>query len=160
MPTNLYGPGDNYHKNNSHVVPGLINRFYDAKLKKEEKYYAGAVGSHLGEFLHVDDLAEACLFTLENWDINDDFAPKDVHGQKLSYLNVGTGNDISIYELANLIAQIIGFKGKILWDNSKPDGTPKKQLDIGRINQLGWRPKISLEKGLKDTINSYLEQKG
>ena len=160
MPTNLYGPGDNYHKNNSHVVPGLINRFYDAKLKKEEKVLCWGSGQPFREFLHVDDLAEACLFTLENWDINDDFAPKDVHGQKLSYLNVGTGNDITISELATLIAQIIGFKGKILWDNSKPDGTPKKQLDVGRINQLGWRPKISLEKGLKDTINSYLEQKG
>mgnify|MGYP001242754539 CR=1 FL=1 len=158
MPTNLYGPGDNYHKNNSHVVPGLINRFYDAKLKKEEKVLCWGSGQPFREFLHVDDLAEACLFTLENWDINDDFAPKDVHGQKLSYLNVGTGNDITISELARLIAQIIGFKGKILWDNSKPDGTPRKQLDVGRIKQLGWKPKITLEKGLKDTINLFLEQ--
>ena len=115
-------------------------------------------GSPLREFLHVSDLAEACLFVLENWDIKAETALIDDFGQKLSFLNVGTGKDISIYDLAALISKKIGFKEKIAWDNSIPDGTPKKQLDVRRINQMGWRSRITLEKGLEETINSYIEE--
>ena len=105
--------------------------------------------------MHVDDLAEACLFALENWEINNEAAPKDMNGKPLHYLNVGTGKDISIKELANIIAYLVGFKGKIYWDLSRPDGTLKKQLDISRIRNLGWEPKISLVDGLKKTIEEY-----
>ena len=146
MPTNLYGHGDNYHTKNSHVLPALIKKFYKAKLNDEEEVICWGTGSPLREFLHVSDLAEACLFVLENWDIKADTALIDDFGQKLSFLNVGTGKDISIYDLATLIAKKIGFKGKIAWDNSIPDGTPKKQLDVRRINQMGWRSRITLEK--------------
>ena len=158
MPTNLYGPGDNYHSKNSHVLPSLIKRFYEAKIINETKVKCWGTGNPLREFLHVDDLAAACLFVLENWDIKNDFAPKDDKGNPLFYLNVGTGKDISIKELASLISELIGFKGDIYWDKSKPDGTPKKLLDTTRINNLGWFPKIKLKDGLKKTINSYIEE--
>ena len=105
--------------------------------------------------MHVDDLAEACLFALEHWEISNKTAPKDINGNPLYYLNVGTGKDISIKELANLIADLVGFKGKINWDLSRPDGTPKKQLNISRISKLGWEPKISRVDGLKKTIEEY-----
>ena len=158
MPTNLYGPGDNYHSENSHVLPSLIKRFIDASNKKEIKVTCWGTGNPLREFLHVDDLADACLFALENWDIKNDLSPKDENGNALSYLNVGTGKDISIKELSSLIAELIGFNGYIHWDQSKPDGTPKKQLDTSRINKMGWYPKIDLRNGLIDTINLYKKQ--
>lgn len=155
MPTNLYGPGDNYDPLNSHVLPSLISRFYKAKKEKEQEVFCWGTGSPLREFLHVDDLAQACLFALEKWDIKDKLTFTDKNGEKLSYLNVGTGKDISIYDLAYLIADIIGYEGSICWDHSKPDGTPKKQLDTTRINSLGWYPKITLKKGLEQTIYLY-----
>ena len=155
MPTNLYGPCDNYDSTNSHVIPSLIRRFYEAKIKGEESVSCWGSGTPLREFLHVDDLADACLFVLENWNINDDFSLKDNKGNPLTYLNVGTGKDISIKELAFLIAKMVNFKGKICWDQSKPDGTPKKLLDISRIIEMGWEPKISLEDGLRNTIKLY-----
>ena len=158
MPTNLYGPGDNYHPKNSHVLPSLIKRFYDAKLNNYDQVTCWGTGSPLREFLHVDDLAEACLFVLEKWDINNHVAPKYDNGEKLYFLNVGTGKDISIYNLSKLIANIIGYEGKIVWDHSKPDGTPKKQLDTSRINKMGWHPKIDLKNGLIDTIYLYKKQ--
>jgi len=158
MPTNLYGPGDNYDSLNGHVIPSLIKRILEAKLNNQENLFCWGTGRPLREFLHVDDLASACLFALENWDINDDSAPKYNDGEKISFLNVGTGKDISIYELSNLIANIVGYEGKILWDKSKPDGTPKKQLDTSRINKMGWYPKIDLRDGLTDTINKYKMQ--
>ena len=157
MPTNLYGPGDNYHSKNSHVLPGLIKRFYDAKINNKKKVVCWGTGNPQREFLHVDDLAEACLFTLQNWDLKNDLAPKDENGKPIPYLNVGTGKDLSIYEIAYLISEIIGYKGAICWDHSKPDGTPKKLLDCSRINKLGWYPKIKLEDGLKTTIDLYKE---
>ena len=157
MPTNLYGPGDNYHSKNSHVLPGLIKRFYDAKINNKKKVVCWGTGNPQREFLHVDDLAEACLFTLQNWDLKNDLAPKDENGKPIPYLNVGTGKDLSIYELAYLISEIIGYEGAICWDHSKPDGTPKKLLDCSRINKLGWYPKIKLEDGLKTTIDLYKE---
>ena len=158
MPTNLYGPGDNYDSLNGHVIPSLIKRILEAKLNNQENLFCWGTGRPLREFLHVDDLASACLFALENWDINDDSAPKYNDGEKISFLNVGTGKDISIYDLSNLIANIIGYEGKILWDKSKPDGTPKKQLDTSRINKMGWYPKIDLKDGLIDTINKFKMQ--
>ncbi len=157
MPTNLYGPGDNYHSKNSHVLPGLIKRFYDAKINNKKKVVCWGTGNPQREFLHVDDLAEACLFTLQNWDLKNDLAPKDENGKPIPYLNVGTGKDLSIYEIAYLISEIIGYEGAICWDHSKPDGTPKKLLDCSRINKLGWYPKIKLEDGLKTTIDLYKE---
>ena len=155
MPTNLYGTGDNYHPQNSHVLASLIKRFHDASLNNDEVVCCWGTGNPLREFMHVDDLAEACLFALEHWEISNKTAPKDINGNPLYYLNVGTGKDISIKELANLIADLVGFKGKIKWDLSRPDGTPKKQLNISRINKLGWEPKISLVDGLKKTIEEY-----
>ena len=155
MPTNLYGPGDNYDPLNSHVLPSLISRFYKAKIEKEKEVFCWGTGSPFREFLHVDDLAKACLFALEKWDIKNQLTFSDRNGEKLSYLNVGTGKDISIYDLAYLIADIIGYRGSICWDHSKPDGTPKKQLDTTRINSLGWYPQITLEKGLEQTIDLY-----
>ena len=157
MPTNLYGPGDNYHPENSHVLPGLIRRFCEAQMANDEQVICWGTGSPLREFLHVDDLANACIFALEKWDLDDEKSPKDKNGAPLPFLNVGTGTDISIKELATIIAQNVGFRGKIVWDTSKPDGTPKKQLNVSRINSLGWKPKISLENGVRDTIKIFKE---
>lgn len=157
MPTNLYGPGDNYDEDNSHVLPGLIKRFYEAKINCDEKVLCWGTGTPLREFLHVDDLAEASLFALEKWDLNNLSSSKDINGEVLTYLNVGTGKDITIKKLAYLVSELIGYKGKIIWDHSKPDGTPKKQLNISRLEKLGWMPKISLEKGLKQTIDAYVK---
>ena len=155
MPTNLYGPGDNYHKENSHVLPSLVRRFYEAKISNQKEVICWGSGSPFREFLHVDDLGDACVFALEKWDINNINSPKDKNGSPLSFLNVGTGMDISIKELANLIAGFSGYKGEIKWDKTKPDGTPKKQLDVSRINSLGWNSKIPIKEGLQNTINLY-----
>ena len=155
MPTNLYGPGDNYHPKNSHVLASLIRRFHDAKLNNFEYVTCWGTGLPLREFLHVNDLAEACIFALEKWDINSKDSPKDNNGISLPFLNVGTGKDISIEELAKLIANIIGYEGKILWDKTKKDGTPKKQLDVTRLNKMGWYPKVDFINGLKETIKNY-----
>ena len=158
MPTNLYGPGDNYHLENSHVLPALIRRFYDAKKVDENSVTCWGTGSPMREFLHVDDLGSACVFALENWSLNSSNAPLDDSGRLLPYLNVGTGNDLSIKELSELIAQKVGFKGSIKWDNGKPDGTPKKQLDVRRLNKLGWKARISLDLGLSESIRCFEQQ--
>ncbi len=155
MPTNLYGPGDNYDLKKSHVLPALLRKFYTAKEKSLEKVYCWGTGSPKREFLHVDDLSEACIFALENWDPNLPNAPKDSQGRKLSFLNVGTGTDISISNLASKIANLVGYEGDIVWDDTKPDGTPKKQLDVSRLSELGWTSKIDLEVGLKKTILEF-----
>tara|TARA_B100000886_G_C20419498_1_gene490811 strand:+ start:85 stop:1050 length:966 start_codon:yes stop_codon:yes gene_type:complete len=146
MPTNLYGPGDNYEEGRSHVLPALIKRFYDAKKNNNSRVVCWGSGSPLREFLHTDDLGDACLFVLERWkpEINEN-----------QFLNVGTGLDITIKELAEKISEIIGYKGEIVWDTNKPDGTYKKQLDITKIKNLGWAPKIELQKGLIQTIQNY-----
>jgi GDP-L-fucose synthase len=146
MPTNLYGPGDNYHPENSHVLPALIRRFNEAKESGAESVTCWGTGSPMREFLHVDDLGEACVFSLEKWQ------PDSAQYQ---FLNIGTGIDLSIQELAESIAEALGFEGKILWDTSKPDGSPKKQLDITRIKDLGWRPQTSLKEGIKLVCKSY-----
>ncbi len=156
MPTNLYGPGDNYHSTNSHVLPSLINKFYTAKENKNDEVVCWGTGNPLREFLHVDDLADASIFALEKYKItisNDKFKNQN------EFLNVGTGHDISIKNLAEIIATKIGFKGKIIWDTSKPDGTPRKLLDVSKINKLGWHATISLERGIEETIKSYIYEK-
>ena len=159
MPTNLYGPGDNYHPDNSHVLPSFIRRFYEAKINNFKEVVCWGTGSPLREFLHVDDLANACLFALEKWDLDSKNTPKDKDESPLPFLNVGTGSDISIKDLAILVADLMSYDGKILWDSTKPDGTPKKQLDVSRINSLGWHSKISLVEGLSETIKLYKKAK-
>lgn len=145
MPTNLFGPGDNYSELGSHVLPALIKRYDRALLNKEEEVTNWGSGSPLREFLYVDDLAEACIFLLENYD--DD-----------SQVNVGTGTDLSIRDLADLIAEEVGFTGKTNWDASKPDGTPRKLLDVLLINGLGWRAKTDLRDGVKLALADYRSQ--
>ena len=152
MPTNLYGPNDNYHPTNSHVVAALIRKFLIAKKKNLPSVSCWGSGSVLREFMHVDDLADAIIFCLENWYPSNNKAPKDYYGNSLNHLNVGTGKDISIKQLAQKIAYITNFKGNILWDNSYPDGTPRKILDVSRINKMGWNAKIDLDSGLSKTI--------
>ena len=158
MPTNLYGPGDNYHPTNSHVLPALIRRFYEATENSESSVTCWGSGSPLREFLHVDDLGEASVFALEKWDPDDKDAPQDKNNLPLIHLNVGTGVDLPIKHLSEKVAMVTGFKGKIIWDTSKPDGTPKKQLDTNRINSLGWHPKISLEEGLESTFRIFKQE--
>ncbi len=155
MPTNLYGKGDNYKEFDSHVLPSLIRKFDYAKRFGHESVICWGTGSPLREFLHVDDLGKACIFALENWDPSSKNAPLDDNDQPLYFLNVGTGKEISIYDLANLISSYTGFKGQIIWDNSKPDGTPRKILDIAKIKSIGWKPTIDLKKGIQDTILEY-----
>ena len=157
MPTNLYGPGDNYHSINSHVLPALIRKFHNAKLENLNEVTCWGTGEAKREFLHVEDLANATIFALENIS----FENKQLYDEKsnyLGYLNIGTGSDISIKELASKIAKEFDFKGEIIWDTSKPDGTPRKLLDVSRINNLGWNSKISIEQGIQKTIISYLEE--
>jgi len=145
MPTNLYGPGDNYHPENSHVLPALIRRFHEAANAQKPDVTAWGTGSPKREFLHVDDLADACAFLLKLE------APPD-------WVNVGTGTDVSIRELTEAVARVTGFKGRIIWDASKPDGTPRKLLDVSLLSSLGWRARISLEAGLKAAYASFLDE--
>ena len=159
MPTNLYGPGDNYDPNNSHVMAALIRRFYDASVNNLPSVTCWGSGKPLREFMHVDDLGEAVVFALENWDPKSKNAPSNKKGTKLSFLNVGTGQDISIRELAEKIALATNYTGKILWDPKKPDGTPKKQLDISNLKKMGWTPSISLDEGIRKTIKDYESEK-
>lgn len=148
MPTNLYGPGDNYHPTNSHVLPALIRRFHEALESKAPTVTCWGTGSPSREFLHVDDLGEACVFALQHWNPTID---------DLTHLNVGTGVDLTIRALAEAVAEATGFRGEILWDVSKPDGTPKKQLDVSRLTKLGWRAQISLKTGLASTVDEFSE---
>ena len=155
MPTNLYGPKDNYHPQNSHVMASLIRKFSEGSNNLSASITCWGSGRPKREFMHVDDLAEAVIFCLEKWDPKDQDAPKDLNGDSLSFLNVGTGVDISIGNLAEKISFETNFDGKIIWDQSKPDGTPRKLLDIDRIKKLGWKPKINLNEGIKRTIQEY-----
>ena len=159
MPTNLYGPGDNYHPKESHVLPSLIRRFDEAKNDNLSSVTCWGSGKPLREFLHVEDLASACLYVLKYWCPDRKDSPKDSKGNRLNHLNVVTGKDISIEELANRIASEIGFEGEILWDQTKPDGTMRKRLDISKILSLGWRPKIEITNGISSTIKNYLDEK-
>jgi GDP-L-fucose synthase len=146
MPTNLYGPGDNYHLQNSHVLPALIRKFHEAREAGRPEVVAWGTGSPKREFLHVDDLADACAFLLKLGD------PPDL-------INIGSGTDVTIRELTELVAQVTGFKGRITWDSSKPDGTPRKLLDVSRLTALGWKARIGLREGMEKTYQSYLAEK-
>ena len=158
MPTNLYGPGDNYHPRNSHVIAALLKKFIEAKKMNLKKVTCWGTGKPRREFMHVDDLANAVIFALEHWDTFSSNSPKDEKGEVLTYLNVGTGSDITIKQLAEKIAIIVNYKSQIYWDNSKPDGTKRKLLDIKRINKLGWKATIGLEEGLKRTADELLQK--
>ncbi len=155
MPTNLYGSGDNYRESDSHVLAALISKFVKAKYKRDDKVVCWGTGLVYREFLHVDDLGDACCFALESWDPNSPDAPRKKNDEILDYINVGTGIDLTIKDLALLIKKIVNFQGEIEWDLSKPDGTPKKQLNISRLKQIGWSPNISLEDGINMTIKEY-----
>ena len=155
MPTNLYGPGDNYHPTQSHVLPSFIRKFTEAVSKNVETIKCWGSGSPKREFLHVDDFGDATVFALENFDPNASDLMLDEDGEIINFLNVGTGIDLTIKELSEKVALYTGYKGQIIWDTSKPDGTPQKKLDISRIKKLGWRPKIEIDSGIKSTINIY-----
>jgi len=151
MPTNLYGPNDNFDLQTSHVLPAFIRKFHEAKTQEQSSVTIWGTGKPLREFLYVDDLAEAILFMMENIDA------KNLYNLGITHLNVGSGKDISISELAKLVAQIIGFNGKIEYDSTKPDGTPRKLMDVSRINSLGWKYKTELEEGIKLTYEWFLK---
>ena len=157
MPTNLYGYGDNYHSSNSHVLPAMINKFYQAKVNGSKQVICWGSGSPRREFLFVDDLAEASIFILENISIKNKIL-YDKSDKFIGILNVGSGSDITIKELAKLISSIIGYDEEIIWDSSKPDGTPKKLLDISKLNKLGWHPKLKLKEGIELTLKNYIEE--
>ena len=154
MPTNLYGPGDNYNLKSSHVMPALIRKFYEAKLKNKSEVICWGSGAPKREFLYVDDLAEAAIFILEN--ICSESDPNNKFSLNLdSLINVGTGLDISIKNLAEMIAKELNYKGNIRWETNKPDGTPRKLLDVSQLKKLGWQAKTSLEKGINLTIKNF-----
>ena len=155
MPTNLYGPGDNYHPSGSHVLPALIRRFHQAKNSGAATVTCWGTGTPLREFLHADDLGEACVFALQHWSALDENAPRDDAGETLAFLNVGTGIDQSIRELAHEVASAVGFQGSIEWDPSKPDGTMKKQLDVSRLTAMGWQARIQLSEGLPMAYSDF-----
>jgi len=146
MPTNLYGPNDNYDLNSSHVLPALIRKFHDAKMGNKKDVTLWGTGAPFREFLHVDDMADACVFLMKTYNSGE-------------IINIGTGKDLRIRELAQLVKRIIGFKGKIVWDRSKPNGTPKKQLDVSKLLSLGWKPTISLENGITREYKWFIENK-
>ncbi len=158
MPTNLYGPNDNYHNENSHVMASLVKRFYLAKKNNKKSVTCWGTGRPLREFMHVSDLGESVVFALERWDPSNTNSPRDEEGKPLTFLNVGTGKDISIYDLAKKIAKIINYTGEIIWDKTKPDGTPRKLLNIEKISSLGWKSKINIDEGIKNTINSFKKE--
>ena len=153
MPTNLYGEGDNFHLENSHVVPALIRKFHTAKENRDEAVTLWGSGSPRREFLYVDDLASACLFfmQLSEKDLNSQIDPRNSH------INIGCAEDIAIKELAGLIQEIVGFEGRINWDSSMPDGTPRKLLDVSLAKILGWKSSVSLKEGLQKTYRWFLD---
>ena len=146
MPTNLYGPGDNYHPENSHVVAALIRRFHEAKIKSVPTVVVWGTGAPRREFLYVDDFADACVFLLKYY-------------SGAQFINIGTGEDISIAEFAEIVAHVVGFAGKIDYDNSKPDGTPRKLLDVSRLSAMGWKAKVPLRAGLTNAYADFLTSK-
>ena len=145
MPTNLYGPGDNYHPEYSHVVAALIRRFHEAKIAGTTNVVVWGTGTPRREFLYVDDLADACIHLM-----------KEYSGDEL--VNIGTGEDITIAEFARVVAAVVGYTGDVSFDTSRPDGTPRKWLDVSRLDKLGWRARTSLEDGIKRTYQAYLAE--
>jgi GDP-L-fucose synthase len=147
MPTNLYGPNDNFDLETSHVMPALIRKFHDANVKNEADVVVWGTGSPRREFLHVDEMADACVYLMENYNYPD-------IGE---FVNIGTGKDLSIKELAEMIKDIVGYRGNIIYDYTKPDGTPRKLLDVNRLHGLGWQEKIPLREGIEQTYRWYLD---
>ena len=145
MPTNLYGINDNYHPMNSHVLPALIRKFHEAKINQEKTVTIWGTGKPLREFLFADDLADACLFLMDNYN-------------ELAFVNIGVGEDLSIHELANLTKEVIGFEGNLQFDTSKPDGTPRKLMDVSKLKALGWSAKTSLKQGIKLAYQDFLSK--
>lgn len=143
MPTNLYGPNDNYHLTHSHVLPAMIRRFHEAKIEGRPSVVCWGDGSPLREFLYVDDLADLCVFLMNNYSGNET-------------VNAGTGKELTIKELAELVAEIIGYEGQILWDKEKPNGTPRKLLDVSKVREMGWRYRTELEEGIRLTYKDFL----
>ncbi len=146
MPTNMYGPNDNYDLQNSHVLPAMIRKFHEAKILRASEVVCWGTGSPYREFLYADDLAEACVFLME-------------HYSEEQFINIGSGSEITIKELAELVGRIVGYGGKIVWDTSKPDGTPRKLMDSSRLFALGWRPRVSLEQGIQLAYKDFLSRK-
>lgn len=144
MPTNLYGPGDNFDLNTSHVLPALIRKFHEAKIKQDQQVVVWGSGKPRREFLHVDDLAAACIFLMQ-------------HYNRPEIINIGTGKDISIADLASLVKSIVGYEGNIIYDHSKPDGTPRKLLDVSKLKALGWQPQITLRQGIQSTYRWFID---
>jgi GDP-L-fucose synthase len=142
MPTNLYGPNDNYDLNNSHVLPALIRKFHEAKMQNADAVEVWGTGSPLREFLHVDDLASASLFLMEHYDSK-------------QFVNVGTGSDLSIKDLALMVKDVVGFEGKLVFDTSKPDGTPRKLMDVSLLHSIGWKHSIELRDGVEGVYEAY-----
>jgi GDP-L-fucose synthase len=145
MPTNLYGPNDNYDLQNSHVLPALIRKFHDAKMQQSPTVEVWGTGSPLREFLHVDDLAEACYFLMQHYNEKD-------------FVNVGCGEDLSIKSLAEMIQSIVGYQGDLIWNTEKPGGTPRKLMDVSKIKGMGWSPKINLEQGIANVYREYQQR--
>jgi GDP-L-fucose synthase len=152
MPTNLYGPGDNYHAENSHVIPGLIRRFHEAKSSGAPEVAIWGTGTPMREFLYVDDMAEACLHIMEL--ASESYARNTQ--PMLSHINIGTGEDLAIRDLAVAIGEVVGYVGRIVFDTSKPDGTPRKLMDVRRMQGLGWRPRVGLRDGLALAYGDFL----
>lgn len=145
MPTNLYGPNDNYDLQNSHVLPAMIRKFHEAKIEKKNKVELWGTGSPMREFLHADDLADACVFLMKEYNEN-------------SFINIGTGLEVSIKELAKIIKKLVEFEGEVVWNTEKPDGTPRKLMDVSKLHQLGWKHTIELEEGIKKVYSDYKVQ--
>ena len=148
MPCNLYGIGDNYHSENAHVVPMLIRRFHEAKVHGDKTVTAWGTGTPLREFLFSDDLASACVYLMENKNANE-------IGE---FINIGSGKERTIKEIVELVKKTVGFEGDVVWDKTKPDGTPRKLMDVSRIKSLGWAPKVELEQGLEIAYKDFLER--
>ena len=155
MPTNLYGPGDNFHPENSHVIPALLRRFHEAVESRAQEVVIWGSGTPMREFLHVEDMADGCIFVM---DLNEETFKANTQPM-LSHINIGTGVDCTIRELAETVARVTGFAGRLVFDATKPDGTPRKLMDVSRLKSLGWQATISLEDGLKDAYRWYLEHR-
>ncbi len=145
MPTNMYGPNDNYDLQSSHVLPALIRKFHEAKASKAASVACWGTGSPLREFLYADDLARACVFLLENY-------------SEEQFINIGSGSEISIRDLTEIVKRVVGFTGEIVWDKTKPDGTPRKLMDSGRLRALGWKPQVDLETGIRYAYEDFLKR--
>jgi GDP-L-fucose synthase len=154
MPTNLYGINDNFHPENSHVIPALMQRFHEAKINNDTEVVVWGTGNAMREFLYVDDMAEASLFVLE---LNEKAYQANTKPM-LSHINVGTGKDVTIREMAETMKEVVGFEGELTFDSTKPDGSPRKLIDVSRLSNMGWKYNIDLEFGLKKTYEWYLNQ--